>query len=276
MYRLSRTLRAGALVAVLCALAAGCGPDSGTGLFGSYNAKVTVRSPNVPLARENVRTIVERSNDGVLDKEVTDYDTGWRDFTERSTLTFRIPAQNFDHVIESIRNESVGQIEVREVKGQNAVEDRSDLQQIYDDIKKRLDGDTASANAQKQLKDLADQANRPVLVVDILPNEPLIGVIVRFIFSRLLWLVLAFLLGRLMFNRKQKRGYMQKMEHYREIQENLDLRTKKAIDEAARRTAALTTGQMVGGKRATDPKSESDSQPTETMMEPITDHPGTM
>lgn len=261
---------------MLCALAVACGPDSGTGIFGFFNAKVTVRSPNVPLARENVRTIVERSNDGVLDKEVTDYDTGWRDFTERSTLTFRVPAQNFDHVIESIRNESVGQIEVREVKGQNAVEDRSDLQKIYDDIKGRLSKDTATADAQKQLKELADQANRPVLVVDILPDEPLIGVIARFVFGRFLWLVIAFFLGAYSVGRKEKKAYMAKVADYREAMERLDHRTKKAIDETARRTAALTTGQMVGGKRSTDPRPADDSTPTETMPLPVTDHPGTM
>lgn len=276
MHRSSSTLRAGALALMVCALAIGCSPDSGTGLFGSYNAKVTVRSPNVPLARENVRTIVERSNDGVLDKEVTDYDTGWRDFTERSTMTFRIPAQNFDNVIESIRNESVGQIEVREVKGQNDVEERSDLQQIYDDLKGRINEEQAAADAAKELKQIADRANRPVLVVDILPNEPLLGVIARFFFGRALWLLLAFLLGRYLFNRARKREYTDAMARYRELQESLDLRTRKAIDETARRTAALTTGQMVGGKRSTDPRPGSDDAPTETIPQPVMDHPGTM
>lgn len=175
---------------------AGCGPQSGEGLFGNYDAKVVIQSDDVQAARESVRTIVERTHGGELDKEFTDTDTGVFDWTEQSVLTFKVPVDEFDRVVGELGGDGVGVIDTRDRKSADAVQKQSDLSEIYDAIKRDLtdlvgaDGGSEELKAaQEQLRELANRSDQPVVVVDIQPAPDIVDYAFGFFANRILWML---------------------------------------------------------------------------------------
>lgn len=239
-------VRAG-LTAGLAAIAVGCGPDAGEGLFGDYNAKVVVQSPDVLLSRENVRTIVERNHGGSLDKEFTDTDVGVFDFTEQSVLTFRVPADQFDAAIEQLEDDSIGVVDIREKKGTDEISKRSDISQVYDVLKNLTSTDDPEdvRNAQKQLKELADRANRPVLIVDISPRPDLFDYGFGLVFSRLIWVALAFGGGFFVASRRNAITNTQLAGDVEAIKHREAVIAQEAADKAARIAAKKVATALI-------------------------------
>jgi hypothetical protein len=192
----SAQFRLGALLVLSSLGIAGCGPEGGTGPFGSYDARVAIRSENVTESREGVRTIVERNHEGVLEGENTDTDSGPFDFKELSVLTFRLPADQIDAAIGELDGGGVGKVTARERGNADQADTRSDLAKVSETINDQIAELTSSpderlANAQAELERLAERANLPVLVVEINPEPSLFDYGWGFTTNRLVWVILA-------------------------------------------------------------------------------------
>lgn len=212
--KLRRAVTIAGLLVVVVAIALGassCGSDSGEGFFGSYNAKVQLQSGDVIAARNAVRTLVQENYGGVLSREVTNYDQGWSDFDEDSTLTFRVPAADFDASIEALSNTKAGHPLMVDRAGTDQIKDQSDLTAVYQAIKKKVDelasnGDASQElkNAEDQLRSISEQAKRPVLVVEITNRPTLVDYIRGFILNRLIWMLAAAGITAALLQRRQK------------------------------------------------------------------------
>ncbi|MEZ5373903.1 MAG: DUF4349 domain-containing protein [Microthrixaceae bacterium] len=200
----ARAGRMGVLVG-LGLLLVSCGGNSGVGLFGDYNGKLNIETGDVATARQQARIIVEEGHRGQLEKEDTTFPTKFlwvvgRD--DQAVLTFRVPAEEFDATLVDLDSASLGKIVDRDVTGRDDIERRSDLSEVSQIIDDRLsdvinrDGeDEEVINAQERLADMADLANRPVIVVQLHPGRGFLDWVAWFIFNRVLWVGIAVFAG---------------------------------------------------------------------------------
>lgn len=258
----------------------GCGPEGGTGPFGSYDARIALRSENVAESRESVRTIIERNHGGNLAGEVTDADSGPFDFKELSVLTFRVPALQIDAAIGEIDGGGVGKITKRERGQADDSNTSSDLKKVSDTINEQIKDLTSSPevqlqNAQKKLKELADRSSMPVLVVEINPEPSLFDYGWAFTTNRLVWVLLAVgLASRIVGASKGKviaNLHKEKTKQENNVKEISKLVAKKVVEEVEKilkpedgaQPAAAGPNPKPGGRRAYDPPAPDPEAPKE-------------
>lgn len=149
--------------------------------------------------------MVEKSHQGQLEKETTEFPRKllWvfgRD--PESIMTFRVPAAQFDAAMVDLNDEGIGTVVGQEVRGRDDIERRGDLSEISRILDDRLnqvitrDGDDSDViEAQERLSEIADKANRPVLVVRLHPGRDFFDWLVWLLFNRAIWLAIAFGVG---------------------------------------------------------------------------------
>ncbi|MEZ5383302.1 MAG: DUF4349 domain-containing protein [Microthrixaceae bacterium] len=203
----ARRRAAGRVMALvgLAAVLGSCGNNAGVGLFGDFNGRMDIQTSEVADARNNVMTVVEKSHQGSLEKEQTEFPRKllWvfgRD--PESVLTFRVPAAEFDATMVDLDDPGIGTVVGQEVTGRDDIERRSDLSEVSQIIDDRLSAvidrngdDQEVVEAQERLADMADKANRPVLVVRLHPGRGFLDWTLWLLFNRILWLLLAFVAG---------------------------------------------------------------------------------
>lgn len=182
-----------------------CGGNSGVGLFGDFNGKLNIETGDVADARRQARIIVEEGHQGQLEKEDTSFPSKFLGVIGRDSeavMTFRVPADEFDATLVDLDSASLGKVVDRDITGRDDIERRSDLSEVSEIIDDRLtsvidrDGDDeAVINAQEKLSDMADLANRPVIVVQLHPGRGVLDWLAWFIFNRVLWVAIAIWVG---------------------------------------------------------------------------------
>jgi hypothetical protein len=193
------------MLAGLALLLTSCGGNSGVGLFGDYNGRLDFATKDVAAGRQQARLIVEEGHQGRLEKEETSFPPRFLGLfagDPQAVMTFRVPARQFDSTMVDLDTPSVGTVTNRVVTGRDDIERRSDLSEISQILNDRLDevvdqnGDDEDViDAQEQLAELAEQSNRPVLVVTLQPGRGLGGWFSVLFFNRLVWLILGLMVG---------------------------------------------------------------------------------
>ena len=161
--------------------------NPGPGPKGEYNAKLNIETSDVAEAHDDVRVIIQRSHQGQLEKENTDFPPKAFGIIPRRAetgMTFRVPAAQFDAALADLNTAGVGTVVDQEIRGRDDIERRSELTEIAQILE-----------AQKKLEELAETANFPVIVVQINQGRGIVGSITWLFVSLLTWILIGFGLG---------------------------------------------------------------------------------
>lgn len=190
-----------------------CGATSGVGRSGDYNGKLNLQTDDVSASREEARVIVEQGHGGRLENETTDLPPklfGFFPQNGATVLTFRVPAAQFDSTMVDLDSEAVGTLLERKVRGRDDIEQRSDLSEVAQVLDERLAGalegedpDEQAINAQETLAELTEEANFPVVVVNLHPGRGLVGWLLWLLVNPLLAVLVGFGIGFAWFHRKE-------------------------------------------------------------------------
>lgn len=186
--------------------------NPGPGPKGEYNAKLNIETSDVAEAHDDVRVIIQRSHQGQLEKENTDFPPKAFGIIPRraeTVMTFRVPAAQFDAALADLNTAGVGTVVDQEIRGRDDIERRSELTEIAQILDERLttepatdDSDQEAVEAQKKLQELAETANFPVIVVQIQPGRGILGSTTWLLLSRTVWLLIGIGIGFVWMRRK--------------------------------------------------------------------------
>lgn len=175
--------------------------DTGPGPGGQYNGKLDMETNDVKASRQKARVIVEKTHQGQLENEDSDFPRKLLWVLPRkakSVMTFRVPADQFEAAMIDLDNEGVGTVVEREVKDRDDIERRGDLAEIAALLNERLigelegeDSDRQAIEAQEKLEEMSKTANFPVLVVELHPRRGPLMWLFRMLLNNLVWILVA-------------------------------------------------------------------------------------